>query len=208
MYSNLVLLWLLPTILAAPTIDPISPGQTLQKRSVSCTPTYGTKINLQHCKDALTQVPNTIIGEDVRFSMNGLSGFARMDGQFSASTTNARYRLPQYFGGETSSCTLGVSLHDPDATVKFNWDALKRELSNIIDRCIAGQGGQGGSSNTYAGLFDIAIWAEPLTDFEEPPAVYCATRPKTALLKCLATCLSGGCRRTSPLPSLELKATS
>lgn len=206
MYSKLsFLLWLLPTILAAPTIDPLSPGQTLQKRSVGCTPTYGTRINLQHCQDALRQVPNTVIGEDVRFLMNGVSGLAVMDGRFSATASNPRYRLPQYFGSETS-CTLGVSLHNPDATVKFNWDAIKRELSNIIDQCIVGQDGQGGSSTTYAGLFDIAIWAEPLTDLEESPETYCAKRPTTALLQCLRACLSGGCRRTSP--GLSSKATS
>lgn len=205
MYSKLFLLWLVPTLLAAPTIDPISPGHTLQKRSVACTPTYGTRIDLQHCKAALQTVPDTVIGEDVRFSLNGFSGVAQMTGRFSSTASNARYKLPQYFGSETS-CTLGVSLHDPDATVKFNWDALKRELSHIIDQCIAGHGGQGGSSNTYAGLFDIAIWAEPLTDFEESPEQYCARRPKSGLLSCLSSCFSGGCRRTSPgLPS---KATS
>ena len=139
-----------------------------------------------------------MIGEDVRFTLNGVAGLALMTGRFSSTASIAKYRLPQYFGSDT--CTLGVSLHDPDATVKFNWDALKRELSNIIDQCIVGQGGQGGSSNTYSGLFDIAIWAEPLNDLEESPEAYCARRPKTSLLKCLTSCFSGGCRRTSPAP--------
>lgn len=207
MYSKIFLLWLLPTTLAAPMTDPISPGHTLQKRSITCTPTYGTRIDLQHCKDALQQVPDTVIGEDIRFTMNGPSGMALMGGPFSNTATRPRYKLPQYFGSETS-CTLGVSLHNPDATVKFNWDALKRELSRIIDQCIAGQDGQGGSSNTYADLFDIAIWAEPLTDLEESPEAYCARRPKTNLLGCLTSCFSGGCRRTSPGLSLSPKPTS
>ncbi|MCJ1364133.1 hypothetical protein MMC16_003242 [Acarospora aff. strigata] len=201
MFGKLFVVWLLPTILAAPTVDPLSPVQTLQKRAVTCTPTYGTKINPDDCREALKKVPETIFGKDVRYTLNAFSGRLKMESKFSNEASDARYRMPQYFGSE-KSCTLGVSLHNPDATVNFHWDALKRELSNIVEKCIMTGGGQGGSSNTYAGLFDIAIWAEPLTDLEDEitPEAFCAAKPKLGLLECLNNCFKGGCKKISPAP--------
>jgi len=207
MFIKLFVLCLVSTVLAAPTTDTTSAVQSLQKRKVNCDFTYGTKINPQDCKNALKDVPDTIIGHDMRFINNGRAGLVYMDGAFSNKASNSRYKLPQFFGTDTS-CALGVSLANVDSTVKFTWGAIKRELSKIVDECIVGQGGKGGSSDTYSGLFDIAIWAEPL-NFDQPsanhgtdPQAFCRAKPTIRLFECLRNCFSGGCGRVSGVETL------
>ncbi len=198
---------LLPTLLAAPTIT------SFQKRSeVTCNNRYGTKINPDDCFAALKTVPVTIWGQDVRYSISGSSAVVQMPAIFSSTNTNPRYKLPQYFGSG-SSCTLGVSLANPDDLINFNWDALRRELSIIIDKCIVNGGGIGGSSSTYKYEFDIAVWAEPLNDDDddddgsesmESPKGFCGVRSRIRLFDCLNTCFGGGCsRKTSPVSGPE-----
>lgn len=195
MLNILFLLCLVSTIFAAPAQN----VDRIQKRAVTCNVAYGTKINAQACLSALKDVPDTIIGQDMHFVYNAVSGKVSVDAEFSNNASNKRYRLPQYFGND-GACTLGVSLTKTDAAVKFTWGALKRELSKIIDECIEKQGGTGGISTTYAGVFDLAIWAEPLTQDEPPsdtkPAArgYCKGRPSTRLFDCLRACFSGDCR--------------
>ncbi len=206
MFGLLFVCCLLPTLLAAPTVT------NLQKRGeVSCNHRYGSKINPDDCRTALKTVPDTIWGQDARYSFAGSSGYLRMPAMFSNANTDPRYKLPQYFGSG-SSCTLGVSLANPDDVVNFNWDALKRELSNIIDKCIVQGGGMGGSSSTYKFEFDIAVWAEPLNDGDdneasntmESPKGFCGLRSKTRLFDCLNTCFGGGCsRKTRPVSGPE-----
>ncbi|KAI9873393.1 MAG: hypothetical protein M1830_000467 [Pleopsidium flavum] len=208
MLTQIFLLCLVPILLAAPTTDTTSTVHNVQKRGINCNFAYGTKINPEDCRHALNDVPDTIVGQDMHFVYNGFSGLASMDGTFSNKASNPRYKLPKFFGTDRS-CTLGVSLANVDSTVKFNWDAIKRELSKIVDTCIVADGGKGGSSNTYSNLFDIAIWAEPL-NHDVPVAdqgtgaqAFCGAKPTVRLFDCLRHCFTGGCGRVSGIDTIE-----